>query len=50
MSKEAESIKATIDILECIEYGDMGRDLLLDPETDIKAEITRLEAELEKIE
>ena len=43
---EAESIKATIDILECIEYGDMSRDLLLDPETDVKAEITRLENEL----
>lgn len=47
---KAESIKATIATLECIEHGDMSRDSLLDLKMDIPTEITRLEAKLAELE
>ena len=48
--EEAESIKETIDVLETIEDGGLSKDLLIDPEADVKAEIARLRAEIEALE
>ena len=48
--EEAESIKETIDVLETIEDGGLSKDLLIDPEADVKAEIAALKAQLAELE